>query len=83
LLCSVILTVVLSTNSRRARARAVTTVSFISTAVLTVLGVDFLLRTISVGPVCSTTLPTPAQLVGLNNIDSIKIAGTVNNHTVI
>jgi hypothetical protein len=51
--------------------------------VLTLLGVDFLLRTISVGPVCSTTRPTAAQLVGLNNTDSIKIAGTVNNHTVI
>jgi len=75
--------VVLSTNSNRALARAVTTVSFISTAVLTLLGVDFLLRTISVGPVCSTTRPTAAQLVGLNNTDSIKIAGTVNNHTLI
>jgi hypothetical protein len=75
--------VVLSTNSSLALARAVTMVSFISTAVLTLLGVDFLLRTISVGPVWSVTRPTAAQLVGLNNTDIIKIAGTVNNHTVI
>jgi len=61
----------------------VTTVSCICTAVLTTLGTDRLFLTISVGPVCSTTRPTPAQLVRLNDRNIIKIAGAINCDTVI
>jgi hypothetical protein len=42
---------------------AVTMVSFISTGEFTAEGSDFLARTISVGPDCSVTRPTAAQLV--------------------
>jgi hypothetical protein len=54
---------VLSSKVSLALAFAVTTVSFISTPVPILLGMEFLFLTISVGPVCSETLPTAAKLV--------------------
>jgi hypothetical protein len=54
---------VLSSNVNFAFALAVTIVSFISTPEFTLLGIDFLFLTISVGPDCSVILPTAAILV--------------------
>jgi hypothetical protein len=67
-----------------ALARAVTMVSSISTGELTLLLKLFLLRTISVGPVCSTTRPTEeAQLVRLSNANVIAIASAGNCDTLV
>jgi hypothetical protein len=54
---------VLSSKVSLAFAFAVTIVSFISTPEPTLDEIEVLLRTISVGPVCSVTLPTAAKLV--------------------
>jgi hypothetical protein len=56
-------TVVESSKTNLAFDLAVTTVSFISIVELTLLSIDFLFRTISVGPVCSKILPTAAKLI--------------------
>ena len=72
--CSVIFTVVASSNVNCALDLAVDIVSFISIPVFTALGIDFLFLIISVGPVCSVTLPTPPKLVRLIDSNTVAIA---------
>ena len=81
--CSVSLTVVLSSKVSSALARAVLTVSFISTVVFTLEDMLFRSRSISVGPVCSVTLPTPAKLlIGLSN-DNVIVRTVAGNNCIL
>ena len=66
--CSVICTLVSSRKVIPALALAVVITSFISTSAEIELTTEFLSLRISVGPVCSVTLPTShLVVVGLNN----------------
>ena len=74
--CSVICTFVSSLNVMPVLLFAVVTISFISTSDESELLTEFLSRLISVGPVCSVTLPTSALVV--IGLDSNSIARTSN-----